>query len=102
MGSEPIMCYPTMDMTYQSCEAALVTGTKPKKCRLRITKVRMTVLVTVLVLLQGLGSVMIAPHKPHIGVVIRCAGKPQVNKKAASPTMLGEAGACVVAGCCKH
>ena len=84
MGSEPIVCYRTMEMTYQLCEVALVTGTRPEYCRLRITKVRGTVSATVLAQLQGMGSVMIAPHELHISVVIRCSGKPQVNRKVAA------------------
>ena len=98
MGNEPIVCYPTMEMTYQSCEAALVTGMRPENCRLRITKVRGSVSATVVEPVQGMGSVIIAPHEPHIGIVIRCAGKPQVNKKVVGPTMMSVAEACVVEG----
>ena len=85
-------CPGSMEMMYQSCEAALVTGTRPENCRLSITKVRGSVSATVLEPLKGMGS------EPPISVVIRCAGKPQVNKKVVGPTMLGVAEACVVEG----
>ena len=98
VGSQPIVCYPAMELTYQACEAALVTGTRPEDCILRITKIQDTVSATVVAPVEGMGSVSIAPHELHIDVTVRCAGKPQINRKVAGPTLLQVPEACMVEG----
>lgn len=98
MGSQPMVCYPTMERTHQTCEAALVTGTRPEDCNLKVTKVKKNVSATVVAPLEGLGSVIIAPHAPNIDVTIRCAGRPPVIKGVTGPVMLQVPEACMVEG----
>ena len=98
MGSQPIVCYPAMELTYQACEAALVTGTRPEDCSLRITKIRDAVSATVVAPVEGMGGVSVAPHELHIDVTVRCAGKPQINKMVTGPTLLQVPEACMVEG----
>jgi len=87
VGSAPMVCFPGCESTHQTCEAALIAGSMPHACTVKITSVEQTT-ATVLPLASAKHLVAVANHVPSLRIHLRCQKQPQVVFVVAHPKVI--------------